>query len=230
MDPEGPQSPPCGRQPAAPAASSHDRAVADLLGRIKNWQFRQGALLRATVPLPPTDPFSWLQANDQAPRCLWSNRERSLTLAGLGAACTLEARSEAHYPAVFSRINALIGDEDAFFVGGISFDGHSGQEAWERFPAALFILPAIELRQDEAGCRLAVNLHTDSQRDFVREKTRLISALCDLRFDPPSPPPYPVQITRREDHMDFEACAGHIGAILERIRDGHLRKAVLARR
>ncbi|SFM65272.1 isochorismate synthase [Ectothiorhodospira mobilis] len=210
--------------------TAHDRAVADLLGRIKNWQFRDGTLLRASVPLPPVDPLLWLQAHEQPPRCYWRNRDHTLTLAGLGSACTLEARSEAHYAAVLHRINTLIGDEDAFFVGGVSFDGRPGREAWARFPAALFVLPAIELRQDEAGCRLAVNLWAESQQAFMREKTRLITALCQLRFDADPPWEPPVRISRREDHMDFPACAEHIGAILERIAGGSLRKAVLARR
>ncbi|MCG5525976.1 isochorismate synthase [Ectothiorhodospira haloalkaliphila] len=216
----------------APARSPHERAVGQLLDEIKNWRFREGELLHAATPVPAVDPFHWLESNPGASRCLWQNREQTLTLAGIGAAAELSADTAEDYDHLLERINDIIGQQDTAFVGGFAFDGRSGEREWHEFPAARFVLPSIELRQWDGGFRLAVNLRASTRREFVRRKTRLIAELCRLRFTPPRPAsaPWPIRVTRRVDDMSFDECQGHIRHILEHIQQGRIHKAVLARR
>lgn len=214
------------------ALSPHEPAVDRLLDEIKNWRFREGELLHATATMPAIDPFHWLENNPGGARCLWQNREQTLTLAGIGAAAELSADTGEDYDHLLERINAIIGDHDAAFVGGFAFDGRSGEGEWHDFPAARFVLPAIELRQRDGGFRLAVNLHASTRHEFVRRKTRLIADLWRLRFTPPAPAgdPWPIRVIQRVDDMSFNECQGHIRHILEHIEQGRIHKAVLARR
>ncbi|MGM0676502.1 isochorismate synthase [Ectothiorhodospira marina] len=212
--------------------SPHEPAVDRLLDEIKNWRFREGELLHAAATVPTIDPFHWLENNPGESRCLWQNRERTLTLAGIGAAAELSADTAEDYDRLLERINHIIGDRDTAFVGGFAFDGRSGEGEWHDFPAARFVLPAIELRQRDGHFRLAVNLRASTRREFVRRKTRLITSLCRLRFTPPASAdaPWPIRVTRRMDDMSFDECQGHIHHILEHIQQGGIHKAVLARR
>nr|WP_255722540.1 isochorismate synthase [Ectothiorhodospira lacustris] len=206
-------------------------AVETLLGRIKNWSFRSDHLLHLSVPVPRTSPFRWLQAAPAGERSLWQNREGDESIAGIGIAVELSAREAAAYPALLRRVHDTLGGQATAFIGGLSFDGLPGRDDWEGFPAARFVLPAIELRRQAGQYRLGVNLLAGSRRDFMTRKTRLIAALCHLRqttADGPLPPP--VRITRRVDHMDFDTCSRHIGNILTHITQGLIRKVVLARR
>ncbi|MCG5513785.1 isochorismate synthase [Ectothiorhodospira shaposhnikovii] len=206
-------------------------AVETLLGRIKNWSFRSDHLLHLSVPVPRTNPFRWLQAAPAGERSLWQNREGDESIAGIGIAAALSAREATAYPALLRRIHDILDGQATAFIGGFSFDGQAGKDDWEGFPAARFVLPAVELRRQGGQCRLGVNLLADSRRDFMTRKTRLIAALCRLRQTPADGlPRASVRITRRVDHMDFDTCSRHIGNILNHIAQGPIRKVVLARR
>lgn len=206
-------------------------AVETLLSRIKNWSFRSDHLLHLSVPVPRTNPFRWLQGAPAGERSLWQNREGDESIAGVGIAVELSAQDSAAYPDLLRRAHDILDGQATAFIGGFSFAGLPGRDDWEGFPAARFVLPAIELRRQAGQYRLGVNLLAGSRRDFMTRKTRLIAALCRLRqtaADDPSRAS--VHITRRVDHMDFDTCSRHIGNILTHISQGPIRKVVLARR
>lgn len=121
------------------------------------------------------------------------------------------------------------------FHGGFSFrDDEVAEGVWEAFPAARFILPAIELERTESGARLVVQqlVSGEGDDDAVREGLR--KTLSSLRREvegegvaPAAPHTNGAGVARRPSHREsFEA---GVRSILASIRGGELRKAVLAR-
>ena len=208
-----------------------EAAVARLLGQVKNWRFREGALLHLRETVPGIDLLGWLQINPHGARCFWQDRERSLSLAGVGTAVELIADCNRDRARLLARINSILKEHDAVFLGGFAFSGSSGRDEWSAFPAARFVLPAIELRQCGREHHLAVNLFAETAGEFVRMKTHLIELLCRLRFRPPGMEDQAqARVAGRVDDMDLPLCRERINAILADIAEGRLHKAVLARR
>jgi menaquinone-specific isochorismate synthase len=208
-----------------------EMAVASLLDRVKSWHFREGVLLQVCESVPTADLLGWLQANPHDMRAFWQDREATLIVAGLGAAVELVAHSARDHAGLLERVNAILGDRDALFLGGLAFTGDSGRDEWSAFPAARFVLPAIELRQRGPNYRLAVHLLAQSRSDFMRMKTHLLELLCRLRFSPQEPAGGgAANVSCRIDDMDFPVCRQRIEDILRDIGQGRLHKAVLARR
>ncbi|WP_237251772.1 isochorismate synthase [Thioalkalivibrio nitratireducens] len=206
-------------------------AVARLLRRITHWPFRKGQLLHLSERLPALDLLAWLQANPQNARSFWQNRERTISVAGLGAAVELTAQSEQEVGDLLERSYSILGDRDTVFLGGLSFDGRSGRGEWSAFPGARLVLPAIACCQRNGEYRLSVHLLADSRREFIRRKTQLITALCRLRFRGRARPDAPrPRVSSRIDDVDFAGCRRRIQAVLREIAAGELHKAVLARR
>mgnify|MGYP006282766549 CR=1 FL=1 len=209
------------------------RAVAELAEEVRGWRFRAGALLRASRPGPAADPLAWLEGNPGEPRCYWRSREGGLTLAGLGAAVRLEAGSAAEQPQLLQRLHALAdGRDELAFFGGFAFDDARADGRWRGFPAALALLPSIELRREPEGCRLSAHLLAETAEAFERRRERLLAALEGLA--PPAetaapPAPGAIRVVARRDDLDHGRCRERIEAILKRIAAGELHKAVLAR-
>ncbi len=177
------------------------------------------------------DLLGWLQSNPHGARCFWQDRERSLRLAGVGTAVELVADSNHGRERLLARINSILREHDAVFLGGFAFAGTSGKDEWSAFPAARFVLPAIEFRQSGQEHHLAVNLFAESPGEFVRLKTHLIELLCRLKFPPQGlDDPVTARVVRRMDDMDLPLCRERINAILADIAEGRLHKVVLARR
>ena len=208
-----------------------EAAVSRLLGRVKNWRFREGALLHLRETVPGIDLLNWLQVNPHGARCFWRDREHVMSVAGVGAAAELVAHSAHDHARLLARINTILEGRDSFFLGGLAFAGDNGRDEWSAFPAARFVLPAIELRQRGLEHHLAVNLLAESPGEFVRMKTHLIELLCKLEFRPQALQNADVpSVARRIDDMDFPVCRERIADILRDIAQGRLHKAVLARR
>ncbi|TVP78915.1 MAG: isochorismate synthase [Thioalkalivibrio sp.] len=221
-----------GPRTRAPSVSaSFEAAVSRLLEQVKNWRFREGALLHLRETVPRINLLDWLQVNPHGARCFWQDREQMMSVAGVGAAVELVAHSSHDHAPLLGRINAILEGRDAFFLGGLAFAGDNGRDEWSAFPAARFVLPAIELRQRGLDHHLAVNLLAESPGEFVRMKTHLIELLCRLEFQPQalenavSP-----SVAQRIDDMDLSVCRERISDILGDIAQGRLHKVVLARR
>jgi menaquinone-specific isochorismate synthase len=214
-----------------PGPAGLELATASLMDRVKGWHFREGTLLQACESVPVVDLLGWLQANPHDVRTFWQDREATLIVAGLGAAVDLVAHSARDHAGLLERANAILGDRDALFLGGLAFSGNSGRNEWSAFPAARFVLPAIELRQRGPNCRLAVNLLAESRSEFMRMKTHLLELLCKLRASPREPAgDGAANVSCRIDDMEFPVCRQRIEDILRDIGEGRLHKAVLARR
>ncbi len=219
------------RGPIPALGDAIERAVARLVAEVRNWRFQDGVLLRLSEPVPETDPLSWLQGNAIDARIFWQNRERTVSIAGIGAALELVVDSAAEHGRLLGQINTILERHNTAFLGGLAFSGQNGFGEWSSFPAARFVLPALELRQDDGRHHLSVNLLAQSRGEFMRMKTHLLELLYRTsgtqraeRDDSPT------RVTQRINDLDSTVCRGHINEILQRISGGRLRKTVLARR
>lgn len=234
------EAPPASSADAAPMrqrfAAPHTRGdfeptVARLVAKVRNWQFRDGTLLRLSEPVPETDPLLWLQANPLDTRIFWRNRERTVSIAGIGTALELVVDSAADHGRLLGQINTIVDGCDAAFLGGLAFAGHSGEDEWSSFPAARFVLPALELRQRDGRYNLAVNLLAQSRGEFMRMKTHLLELLYRIRWTlDAGRDNRPACVSQRVDELDSSVCRRHIDEILQNIARKELNKAVLARR
>ncbi|WP_200191340.1 isochorismate synthase [Halorhodospira abdelmalekii] len=203
-----------------------------MLEQVREWELAPGELQRLVVPVAEADPVAWLHVNPWAERSYWSDRDQRLEIGGIGQAVCLSASTSAEYPQLLERAHALASAADAGLLCAFAFDEAPGRDHWHGFPAAVALLPAIELRREHRQLQLAVNLYAESAAEFVRHKTRLIELLGRLQAPPAcisAEQSAGVQVLLRRDELDYAACKAHILAILDEIEAGGIHKAVLAR-
>lgn len=130
------------------------------------------------------------------------------------------------------------------FFGGFSFrDDHVAAGVWEAFPRASFVLPAAELEWSGEAMTLRVQALAPAGADSGAVRRALEGRLAELRDElaaetspapvdvgpapaagPESAPPEPVLESSSREAFEAGVCT-----ILDAIREGRLRKAVLAR-
>lgn len=188
------------------------------------------AFLRIEQPLATGDPLSWLRTFAGVPRAFWSDREDAFELAGIGTAASAEGRELGALDDLASRVMAGEGGERMRVMGTARFDlDREPDPEWLSFNRARFVLPLVEMRREGEDISLAVNLRVadgmqsgwyDVQRRTARKA--LLQGAAPLQE--------PETITPQGEDDDPARWQERIAALLERIEDGSLAKAVLARR
>lgn len=121
------------------------------------------------------------------------------------------------------------------FHGGFSFrDDHREEGSWQGFPAARFVLPAVELQRAGESTRLVAQAVARAGSDegalrrTLRERLSLLAGSMDPSIAPSAAPSTngKAVVRRPSDREAFEA---GVRTILAAIARGDLRKAVLAR-
>ncbi|NHN40449.1 isochorismate synthase [Halorubellus sp. JP-L1] len=182
--------------------------------------------------------FRAFLASRAPPRLQWAS-PGGLELAGAGVAVELTADGPGRFDAVRNRADAVFADVDANgaaegaprprFVGGFAFrDDHVPDGSWSGFPAASFVLPAIQLTRTDDGTWVTVNRYgPDADADAVEaaldEAVDAVAALPKMRPVGDAPG---VAATRRTTSKD--AWTTQVADATERIRAGDLEKVVLA--
>ncbi|WP_244857314.1 isochorismate synthase [Halorhodospira halophila] len=225
-----PSTPPSGNaghhrgKPRGPA----EQAIEDLLAQVRQWQFNNPGLLRASVSFPEMDPLVWLETNPLASRSYWQDRAGTIRLAGIGTAWQYTADSPDDHPTLLRRAQALAKHPGVHLLCAFSFDGQAGAGEWQGFPASLALLPALELQGTSAGQQLSANLYAESASELQHRQDELIALLEGLR--PTTEAEHrPSRVIERDEDLDFAECSSRIRAILHDIEQGHVHKAVLAR-
>ncbi len=172
--------------------------------------------------------MQWLAGLPRGERCYFSCRDQSLTLAGVGVAIELKSSSPAGMPRVFAQAEELVKDTKALWLGGSSFSGRAGAYQWQGFPGARFVLPLIELRQEQGSFSLAFNLCADSFAQW-QEQQLAIHSYCSLLAQVEAPGLKQTQIVSRHNSVDEELWQQQVDESLELISRGDLQKVVLAR-
>jgi len=126
------------------------------------------------------------------------------------------------------------------FFGGFAFrDDHRAGDEWSAFPSALFILPAAELEWSGEGMTLrvqgmapegadptAVRRALELRAEEIREELREVGATSPRGVPEGVPHPSSSPALSPSSREVFEA---GVETVLEAIRAGRIRKAVLAR-
>lgn len=155
---------------------------------------RQGHSLLVSLSRPVSSPVATLRFFERARQqslaaSFWERAEDNFSLAGAGAAFTLEADGAGRFESVENDwldlvANALIEREDApadlwgigpALFGGFSFeDEPSESPQWQNFPAALLRLPQVQLAARPDGCYLTFNALADEFTDPAVEAESLL--------------------------------------------------------
>ena len=181
---------------------------------------------------------AFLAARD-APRVHWAS-PGGLELVGGGAAARVAAAGRNRFDAlradaatVFERVDHDGPHETRpRMLGGLSFDAdHEPAGTWRGFPAASFVLPAVQLTRTDAGTWLTVSRYDEESATGSVEAVEAAldeaeDALDSLPMMRPSGGRPGVSGTRwRPPKAEWTA---QVEDVIERIRDGGLLKVVLA--
>ncbi|MDZ5811664.1 isochorismate synthase [Halorubrum sp. AD140] len=172
-----------------------------------------------------------------APRTTWSAPDDARVL-GSGAAAALTATGPNRFAEIRSAAADLFDSGDVHagteaarprVFGGFAFhDGACDGEPWGPFPEARFVLPRVQLTVADNGTWLTVNaVGPDVSADAVERRLAAevdrLSGVDDEAARPPRP-----GIAESRRTTSREAWRGSVEAAVDRIRDGGLRKVVLA--
>lgn len=202
--------------------ASATTSLAGALERLANEQGDEETVVRCELQVPDVDPLVWLAAQRGEERLYWEDRDSALSMAGVGFASSEECDD-------LASLKCLTGDDDSrgphvLFAG--RFDPERApSEEWARFGRMRGYLPAIELSRKDATTWLACNVILDGGDEPIEKLTR---ALRELRPPIESEPPA-CSANGSAGTMD-DAWSHGVERVLDRIRDGDLEKAVLARR
>ncbi|WP_162549258.1 isochorismate synthase [Halorhodospira halochloris] len=201
-----------------------------LIDQVRAWQLRPGTLHRCCQIIPELDVLTWLHYNHWQPRSYWSDREQRLEIGGIGSAIQFQAHSADDFASLLSRAHELAAQASSSLICAFAFDEAPGRAHWQGFPAALALLPAVEIRREKGTLRLAANLFAMTEDELALQRRELISLLNKLI--PVSSEDYldsGVEVVQRLDELDYGSCKAHISDILSEISQGDIHKAVLAR-
>ncbi len=185
-----------------------------------------------------------------APRTMWSAPGDALVVGG-GAAATLTATGGRRFARIRTAAEELFDSGDVHagteaarprLFGGFAFhEGACDGEPWQAFPEARFVLPRVQMTYADNGTWLTVNATgADASADAVEERLRAerkrFSRLTDVASDgvadadPESPSTRSPRPGIREQRRTTsrEEWRASVGAVVDRIRGGELRKVVLA--
>ncbi|ESP88593.1 isochorismate synthase [Candidatus Halobonum tyrrellensis] len=183
---------------------------------------------------------AFLAARDRGePRVHWAS-PAGLELVGGGAAVRLTAEGADRFDRLRADAATVFADTDVGaeagsaatrprMLGGVAFDAaHEPDATWAGFPAASFLLPAVQLTRDHEGTYLTVTRYAaDATAAAVDDDlTAARESLADLPMMRPSGGKPGVAATRwRTDRAEW---VEQVERVRERIRAGDLRKVVLA--
>ena len=182
-------------------------------------------------------PFRAVVEALDGPRTVWATPDGATVVAG-GAAATVAADGPDRLDSVREAADELFSGGDVHagteaacprLFGGLAFHADGcGDGPWASFPEARFVFPRVRVTYTpDRGTWLTVNAvgpdaaPTAVEDRLAEERDRLTA----LDGRPPAEPPGIVDRRRTTDRDDWRAS---VAAAVDRIRDGDLRKVVLA--
>jgi menaquinone-specific isochorismate synthase len=194
-----------------------------------------GTLVSRSVPVGDVAFRSFLAARD-APRIHWASPD-GLEVAGCGAAARIAADGPDRFETVRAEATALFADADADgpaavrprLFGGFAFrDDHDAVPPWAGFPAAEFVLPAVQLTRTDDGTWLTVTAWgsdadvrgVEARLDATREELADLPQLCPSG-DPPG-------VAGTERTPSRSAWRRQVTDALDHVAAGRLTKVTLA--
>ena len=199
----------------------------DIQGRLSS---TKSHAYRVKVSVEDIDLLAWIQAQENAIKIYWEDREKNFSIAGIGAADTLIAKTGEDPYEILSRIQKNLSPNfpDLNYYGGFCFNSKFPlQGEWKNWNVGRFVLPLIEIRKSGAETVLACNIFLN--RDFATSVKLITSELNRLKETISSSSvnlPQPWKQTNIPDELTWKATAAHI---INSINEITLHKVVLAR-
>ena len=170
------------------------------------------------VAAPELDVWQWLHANRDHARIVWSDRNSSAIVAGVGTAASVELSASGNASECIARCRSLLGgNSDLKFYGGFSFDGSDG---WREFGAGKFAIPRLTLSDG------LLTLAVMDAEDVAKARLELQKIRCDAEpFTGSLPLP-----TGKTYSPTVDGWQSRIDEALSLIRSEVLEKIVLSRK
>lgn len=195
-----------------------DRAALELAAKVEAARLpadREFVRLEASVE--PADLLQWLRGAPAGERRYFRDRSTKFELAGVGVAASSELGAHEAWTQVAGA------GRSAVWSLALPFDGARARaREWSRFCQHPCVLPEIELRREVEAHALAVHLTAHTDRAALAARLRRISAGSDQCVVEPG-------LVRQPDGGGEADWSRAVRAALARIREGSLRKLVLAR-
>ncbi len=178
--------------------------------------------------------FRSFLAGRSSPRIYWTSPD-GLEIAATGAVARITAAGKGRFDAIRNGASDLFDSVDIDdgpdptrprLFGGFSFDAeHDPEPPWDGFPGAEFVLPHIQLTRTEAETWLSVSAleSTTAVEETLSEMRDKIETLPTMRPRGDSP-----GIKSTTPVTAQEEWCSQIRHATERIRDGQLKKVVIA--
>jgi menaquinone-specific isochorismate synthase len=192
---------------------------------------------RVSVPVPErVRPIDWIRAQTLSEAVYWSGREKTRTVAAVGAADVLSSTSApVDYDALGKALDDRLApvDPSVRYYGGLRFDAAQPaatdrpDRRWAPFGTYRFVLPRFELIETGSTLRLVCTLvwPRDTDRlDRIEEQIRALALPVPEELSS-LPRPY-----HRQDVPDHEGWTRMVQWALDAIKGDALDKVVLARR
>lgn len=204
--------------------SSIQAAAQVLLSRLDS--IRPGSLQRLETPVEQTSLLDWLAAQQHPVKGYWQSRDAREELAALGECDEIKSDEDFDYDHLFQVAADRLRQAapGLRYYGGFRFGRWRMSETpWRPFGTYRFILPQVELfRRDDAHglvCNLAGPASIEAARACLRS---LVDPATTSRSRLP-------ELGGRRDVPDHAGWVKAVERLLEAIRAGDVRKAVLAR-
>lgn len=190
-------------------------------------------LVSRSVPVDDVAFRSFLSTRE-APRIHWASPD-GLEVAGCGTAARIAADGPDRFESVRRQADTLFDDVNADgpaavrprLFGGFAFrDDHETVPPWVGFPAAEFVLPAVQLTRTDDQTWLTVNAQGEDTADVEKRLDDLRDELADLPQLCPSGDPPGVAGTERTTSRS--TWRRQVTDALDRIEAGELTKVTLA--
>lgn len=241
-------------------AARLERQLAAAAARARDAE--RSVLLSMAEPIGACDPLDVLEllarheaatgagAGDEA-RTYWSHPAAGFDIAALGAVATLSAEGADRFGAIDRAWRALtdgavIDDSSGgldgvgpLLTGGFAFEPEGPRTAsWQGFPAALFLVPRVQLTRTNGGCWLTVTLLVgpDGRPDIaptallaVRGAALAAAGAARAEASGDDEEPGATEALTQRDARPAPEWRALVGEALAAIRAGTLEKVVLAR-
>lgn len=231
---------PTGSRPAGAGATGAVRAAFEFLDRALDPAFGPGELRAVTLGVPGGPPERLLRLAGDEPAVFW-DAASGPTVAGWGAAWTVEAAGEHRFDMVRTAAEALwpritpvaqpaLAAIPPRLFGGFSFLPRPLPAPWHSFGQAKFILPRLLYAPEDTGGRLMVVVdradREESRREQLRDVIRGALRLLAASGTGQDAPPAGIEALGDTDPAQWAAAVDSIRA---RIRGGRADKIVAAR-
>jgi salicylate biosynthesis isochorismate synthase len=204
--------------------------------RARARQLGRPVLASYSEPVMPLDPLAVLGEEHGEPRMYWASGDRSVVLAGIGAAVVLEPTGARRFGDAGRASAQLFADAIAeppamgpILMGGFAFHAEDGTGDWRSFGTASLVVPRALVRRRGEDCVVTLTALVSFDTDAEEES----AALADLRArivttEPSGDRALEIQTSVTDTEPTAEWRSMVLGAVDE-IRAGRMEKVVLAR-